>query len=122
MQPASVVLFCFAFLLCIIVTIKLLHTAGLFPEVTPSVLHMVLVWVPWLRSGGSIWIGDSFIADMSPWTSLFKNQAQHIIAGRSRAPPFLKAEDVETFCRTGSGLILLFFPPRPNYYLGQHSA
>lgn len=108
MQLASVFFVLFCFLLCIIVTTKLFNTASLSWEVTPSVLHVVRV--PRLWGGGSVCIGDSFIADVFPWASLFKNQAEHIIAGRSRASPFLKAEDVET-CRTGSGLILLFFPP-----------
>lgn len=115
LAACSLLLFCFVTLL--IVTIKLFGKASLFWEVIP--LCCMLCEAPGVggRGGGhSICIGDSFIADVSPWASLFKNQAQHFIARRS-----LMAEDAET-CVTGSGLVLLFFPPRPNYYLGQHIA
>ena len=44
--------------------------------------------------GDGICVGDSFIEDVFFWASIFKNQAEHIIVKRSRAPLFSIAEHV----------------------------
>lgn len=77
-------------LLCTIATIKILNTANLFWEVTPSMLQISLIL--WLWGSGGICIGDRFFEDMFLWASIFKDQAEHITARRSRVPLFLVAE------------------------------
>lgn len=77
-------------LLCTIATIKTLNTANLFREVTPSMLQIRRIL--WLWGSGGICIGDRFFEDMFLWASIFKDQAEHITARRSRVPLFLVAE------------------------------
>lgn len=74
------------FLLCTIVTIKILIAPM---EVTPMLQIALRLW---LRGSGGICIGDRFFEDMFLWASIFKAQAERIVAGRSRAPLFLMAE------------------------------
>lgn len=80
-----------------------------------------IVLMPWLWSGSSIGVGDSFIEDMFLWASIFKDQAERIIARRSSwGPSVLDGRACnETFCSMESGSAFVFLPLCPNYYLGQ---